>query len=336
MAQSVTNEINTTPQTRVTRPISSLASSTLTLYQQASKYNECNGYKKCFCILRLLFSLKYHTLLKPTTNETSKSVFIEFMSDVYGSQILDDFHHLTHIHGQDIKSIMDYAITKCKCDECDMAQCQFSDRHYGVNNENGTKSDTKFNFYLDIISSLHFYIHHLSHAGFRFIENKENMDYKQDDDEISNEEYYDFEFAKRQKMISTKHQRTARFNRLSSKYTNKFTISSNNDDNDRLKQKEIMENGETYLDELFDHLMKMKITNTTISKLKKYIVCEEFDTESINMDIIGSNDNKNVGNIEININDAKCLNVIKHKFNTSRSMFFFIFFCFLCFNLYIF
>ena len=43
-------------------------------------------------------------------------------------------------------------------------------------NNNMDISDPKFNFYIDIVDSLHFYIHHLYNTGFRLLPGSNDKD----------------------------------------------------------------------------------------------------------------------------------------------------------------
>ena len=72
--------------------------------------------------------------------------------------------------------------------------------------------------------------------------------------------------------------------------------------------------------------MDINIKNETIKKLKKYIFLQEFDTESVNIDIQINNGN---ANIDKNINDKQCIHAIITKFDKSRRMFFILFLVFI-------
>ena len=155
-------------------------------------------------------------------------------------------------------------------------------------------------------------------AGLRFTPNEESVDYKQDEDcdshEMQNDEDYDFEFAKRRKMIQSTRTRTARFTRISS---NKFTISSYDAKEESVIEQEQIKDGMTYLDEVYEYLSSVGIKTDIISKLREYIFCEEFDTDSVNFDVCV---NHGKGNIANNVKDRSCLNAIKNKFNKSNRM----------------
>ena len=79
------------------------------IFSNQSQANDgCNDYKSCISIQRLLIALKYYTLLKPQQNIEKEEIFIEFMQDVYKEQVIDDLYHFTHIHGGELKKIMEY------------------------------------------------------------------------------------------------------------------------------------------------------------------------------------------------------------------------------------
>ena len=172
MDNSQPSKINSKPSAKSESTSSNDSPIDLSIFKQESSSNECSDYQTCLCVTRLLSTLKYYTLLKPHDNEQGKSILNEFMCNIYNTKILDDIHHLTHIHGQQIKEIMDYSMNKYKQQQCDLDQCKYSDRHYRVNGENRSESDKTYNFYIDTLDSLHFYINHMYHAGFRFYEKK--------------------------------------------------------------------------------------------------------------------------------------------------------------------
>ena len=58
------------------------------------------------------------------------------MCEIYNTQILDDFHHLTHIHGENIRDTKHFTSQGCKENNCNLDECKFADRHYRINTEN--------------------------------------------------------------------------------------------------------------------------------------------------------------------------------------------------------
>ena len=279
---------------------------------------KCNDYKKCSSISRLLSSLNYFTSLNPKINVEYQSKFTEFMTDVYNKLILDDFHHLIHLHGHNIQEIVQYSlsINQYQYTQCDLDQCQFSNRHYRINDENEAELDMKFNFYVDVLDSLHFYSHHLYDTGFRTKYDNDPVDDNKENGKTKWDEcLYDEEFAKRRKIIWSTNGKTARFNNISSNGGQKFTISKHIDQQENIKNEEI-KSSDTYLDSTYEYLSAIGIKIEAINSLKQYVVSEEFDTESVGIDIEITN-----GNIAANVNDEQCINSIINKFRESRRMF---------------
>ena len=77
--------------------------------------------------------------------------------------MLDDFTHFIKYHQTKLSEIAKYSKNYYKIPECNIDECQYSSRHYRVNNDNDHKQsavdiDPNLRFYGDIIDSFHFYI----------------------------------------------------------------------------------------------------------------------------------------------------------------------------------
>ena len=141
-------------------------------------------FNECVVIKRLLNSLTYYThLLNTSKNNDHYAKFNHFMGTIYKNQALDDYYHLHKFHQDQIETIMGLAIKSYKLTDCKLSDCKCSDRHYRVNS---TKVDSqsqlqckitdndekaKFEWYQEVMDSLHFYIFHLFDAGLRIRSN---------------------------------------------------------------------------------------------------------------------------------------------------------------------
>ena len=128
-------------------------------------------------------------------------------------------------------------------------------------------------------------------------------------------EYFDINFSRLIKQNKRTRDAVNRFSRLSD---NKFNISV--DDKDNLKQQiDDNEDGKTYLDTLYSHLNSKSVKDTLISTLKQIIIQEEYDTESLDIDVEIF---KNCGtsNIAIELKNDDVVNKLVKYFETSKSM----------------
>ena len=168
------------------------------------------------------------------------------------------------------------------------------------------------------MDSFHHYLLHLFQCGFRITKANDNGN----DDDPSDHDYdvcYDPEFARINNIISSTQSSTERFNRVSS--GDKFNIEASdaaqsmyyddNDDGDNI----------TYSDTVYQHLHVQKIKEDVIVRLETFLNAEEYDTESIGLDLKIFN-----GNIyQHMINDEQCMDAIMYIFNQSQRMFDFTF-----------
>ena len=169
------------------------------------------------------------------------------------------------------------------------------------------------------MDSLHFYIYHLEESGLRYAIEKEDSDDDLGDDSKKEEmhEYFDINFSRLIKQNKRTRDAVNRFSRL---YDNKFNISVDNKDIDNHYDcDDDKEDTETYLDALYSHLNNKSIKDSIIWTLKKIIICEEYDTESLDIDIEIF---KNCGtsNIALELKNDHVVNEIVEYFQTSKSM----------------
>jgi len=286
--------------------------------------SDCTDYKSCIAINRLLACLKNYKALKLESSINNENIFSNFMNTVYKHDLLiEDFYHLMKNHDKEI-----YYIMKNINHQCDIDKCLSSSRHYRVYNNNNdntsiSEDDSHLNIYCDTLDSLHVYLIHSHEMGMRIITKQQQDDH---DDDITFEEekkdendWYDPEFARYQNIISSKRKKTNRFKRIGG--GNKFKIqigheSHHNEEDDKIENED-NEDGITYLDAVIIHLKKQTVKQEVILKLIKYLQSEQYETDSIDLDLSLT---VNGGNIaKYMINDEECLKHMTNMFNKSRS-----------------
>ena len=203
----------------------------LSVFKEENDGQCCKSdHTNCTSIRRLLAALKYFSVLNITNNRNRCDIFNDFINDVYGRQLLDDYTHLLNEHSQELQKIHASIINTKQFSKCEIKTCHFTSRHQGsghqeidANNINGETLDTKLNFYKQTMDSLHFYLFHCFDAGLRTMKHDDNETKTDDDDNKNNFEYFDAEFSRINKMISERKHITNSFNRFKTKNT-KFSI----------------------------------------------------------------------------------------------------------------
>ena len=70
----------------------------------------------------------------------------------------------------------------------------------------------------------------------------------------------------------------------------------------------------TYLDEIYPRLTEFDVNEEVIGRLANYVKVENFDTESMNIDLLIDH-----GNVESAVRDSKCVNSVKEIFRQATS-----------------
>ena len=85
----------------------------LSIFQNIQQQPDENhhDFRTNISIRRLLCALKYYTMLDVIGNEQDQDKFIHFIKEIYTTQILDDYYHLTKFYNDDLEDIMEYAKT---------------------------------------------------------------------------------------------------------------------------------------------------------------------------------------------------------------------------------
>ena len=64
--------------------------------------------------------MKYYSILNIVNNKKHQDIFNDFINDIYGHQLLDDYTHLLNEHGQELQEIHESIINNkilSKCEE---------------------------------------------------------------------------------------------------------------------------------------------------------------------------------------------------------------------------
>ena len=283
----------------------------------------CNSssFKTCPAIIRLLSALNYYSSLSVNTNSDDQQIFLHFMDQVYSTQILDDYHHLTKHHQQNdqLLGIAKYAIDQGPSKACNIDECSFSTRHYRnreketVHYKSPIDVDSKLNFYIETMDSLHFYIFHLYDVSLRFTDDK-NEETQDENMSMDNNDYFDQEFSRKCKISSSTRNASARFDRINDN-SSKFNINADNNNEPNINS-ENDEQGFTYLDAVFNHLSSVKeIENGHINRLYVYLQEEDYCTESVGDDLLINN-----GNICQFMSNKTCFDALSAIFQKSQCM----------------
>ena len=236
----------------------------------------CRNYKKCVAITRLAAVLKFYSHADIINDQRDCNYFTELMNTIYHQQFLDDYHHLIKRHKDEIEEINEYFIREKSMINCSLPLCQYNSRHHRSkhNKQEINQFDRKLTKYTDTLDSLHFYIFHLFDFGLRSTKQQKQeiteTDHEKKDTEQDN--YYDKAFAKMNERVQATRNITSSFDRFKTDFS-KFNISD--DDNKSI----------TKLDKMYEYLSTTNISSVDMEYLQQLVETEEFDTESIELDI---------------------------------------------------
>ena len=286
----------------------------MTIYSNVDiSSNLCKDSTSCKSVNRILLSLKYYNLLKPRQLLDNESIFSQFVMNIYKYHIFDDFNHMTHEHGQDIHQIMNIAVKHFNLPFCDLNDCNSSSRHYRVDDNEDNGISPNLLIYYNVLDSIHYYIFHLFQAGFRF-PNEQGIESGNESNRKKNG-HYDGVFARRVRTVANTRNVTQRFARVSPSLGGKYCIINSK----KYEEKEtttIAQN--TYLDSIYFHLLRQQVNIKVIAKLRHYLLVEEYDTESVDLDL--RLNLANIGNIAIFVGNQECMNAVLSQFDQSRRM----------------
>ena len=314
-----------------------------------------NSISECDYLNRIFNALKYYSLLK-TTSEQQDSLRHFANDIYNHQAFIEDLQHLMKVHGDQIQDIIQHTTDQNILDPCAVDMCSHSDRHYRISNDESKPNitdniDSSLNIYLDIMDEAHYFIFHLFHTGLRVAKPEDECIADEgDEDEMRILNCYDHEFARINKVISSTKRSTQRFDRVTegNKYQLEFegapsiikgTSSADFNsiiqvgNNIMIKQLYVPEDDpfmgdETwrdkereyigFMDQILLNMIKSErnIPKTSITRLRVFLNDEEYDTESIDIDLTmyiaktGA-----IGNIATYMNEhPKCLQYFSHFF----------------------
>eukprot|EP01084_Bolivina_argentea_P288351 494886_1 len=239
---------------------------------------------RCTCLRRIIYSLQYYQLLQ-SSKSNGKDLFIQFCKTKYLSQCVDDYIHFICKHSNigtinkiTIDAENNHDLQRCQViKSCCQTQRHFRNRSiekHNINNE-------KYNFYIDMFDGLHFYLFHLTDFALRVdIKHVNHQIYNEDnkDDDIFYLNCIDKNIHYISQQIEFKRQQYQQyFHRLEYVNESKFVIQQFN-------AKEGLQ--DTFLDSMFQYMATSDVIDSkNLNELWEYVFFEEFDTDSIEMDI---------------------------------------------------
>lgn len=280
-------------------------------------------HKKCPSIIRLSVALKYYEKLEIMNNHSHQQIFTNFISAVY-SNFLNDIVHFHTKHGHQIEEIHNDFITDQGFGQCQIRDCLFTSRHHQPSelskSHSQPSSPTKFDFYKQVMDTLHFYIFHMFHAGLRSVTSTiRNEETKEDNKMMS--KYFDPQLSRMRQSLSITNRNTELFERFTRGKNSKFTIETECDGkyDDCIQDTDDEFDGyvETYLENIFLHLESNRIDPTIIGILIDFVQNENYDTEAVSMDLYNTVNNCNISRC---VGDLECVRIIAEYMKSAESM----------------
>ena len=168
-----------------------------------------------------------------------------------------------------------------------------------------------------LFDGIHHFLFHVFQCGLRDIGDIESDQGIEEDFKGRGDEYHDGRFAKMSARITATRDNTQRFDRMNG--TNKFNINAGNDN--PIDINDGNHDHETYLDSLYVNLDNIGIEEKVIENLANYILNEQFESETIDLDL----QILPKGNIENEIKDWKSIWAIKEMFEKTTGMLLYIY-----------
>ena len=294
----------------------STASVDLTIFKNQQHHQCINSeiHLQCPSLLRLSFALKYYALLNPNNNPQYQDTFTHFATSIY-QKLLDDYIHFINHHQHQIEDIQNEFLQNKGFTRCNITNCHYAFRHHHVHQTQTTLNDDdnndKFTFFAGTMDSIHYYIFHIFDVGLR---SPALLSSTKDTTKTSpgKNEFFDYEFAEIRERINANRSNTNLFKRFKRSINDsKFNINIQYDHH-KINETELniieQEPGVTFLDSIYQHLQKCNIDNGVINNLKELIDSEQFDTESVSIDIDDYGQN---GNISTEIKNKQCIATIR-------------------------
>eukprot|EP01084_Bolivina_argentea_P131536 232158_1 len=114
----------------------------------------------CLCCVRIVHIMQYYQSLN-VHNQSDQQNMIILCNDVY-TALLNDYIHMIQNHKEQHKDIFNMLQATCAIDKCSRII-----RHYRFENQQIEEPDDKFEFYRDVLDSMHCYLYHLQDVVFQ-------------------------------------------------------------------------------------------------------------------------------------------------------------------------
>ena len=228
----------------------------------------------CIPLQRLIKCLEYYQSLNVIKNKENHKIFEKFICEIY-TEYLNDFNHLMTIHNNQIYEINQILLKLNTFNKCDDKSCSFTSSHYTalqIEDKSEISGDYKYEFFKQSIDSLHFYLFHLFSFGLR----SHNADVadshyeeKSKGKEISSSIYSDtnhLHHSIRHRQLALSSFAPFKTNRYSKFSMNIYDTTSNT----------------TFTDQLLYVTLQ---NEHGIDNLVDFIISEDYDTDSLKMDV---------------------------------------------------
>ena len=266
--------------------------SSMTQYNCSSHGND--PINECDSIKRLLSLLDMYSHLDVINNTAHQNMFMQQMDDNEECKgFLNDYIHFISDHGHQLELINE------SMDPCDIYKCKCVSRHYTRNESPNTTeqiNDTNelLNFYISIMDSMHIFVFHLFDVGLRV---RSTSPIESNEDESQDEQFSRICFQ-----VNACREISKSFRRFRSNSKFKFTTGS-------------AANTKLFLDVLMLTLVEKETSSDIITKLQNFIGIEDYDTDSIQMDI-----EDNIGNIQNEIGDRTIMSTMTQFIMSNKRM----------------
>ena len=160
---------------------------------------------------------------------------VKFVKEEY-VQLLDDFIHIIDKHNDSIQleKIFEIMVEKYDMEHCQILNCSMAIRHQRDRRKDnqeqmilfdGSRLDSEYVFYRDLMDQIHCYLYHLYDTGLRV-----KIDYDEKQQNIMHESDVDYTFLKIKQVVHQTKVAIKQSNRFNDKKyeSNKFSLSSFN------------------------------------------------------------------------------------------------------------
>eukprot|EP01083_Nonionella_stella_P063988 166363_1 len=236
--------------------------------KKGARCEHVDNVMKCLC---------FYQSLDIENNVSDRDEMVRTLNDRCKA-FLDDYVHMILNHSHEIEAIYHIILSMPNMNECELSNCAFSMRHHRDREKEANDIDARLEkevtFWRDTMDACHCYVYHLYDFGLRI----KTDDIKTDtDDCVSN---FDASFAAisehmkaiKRKLGTLKHFKFTRYD------SNKFAL------NVQIYDELLASSKCTFMDELYKYMTKY-LNNKKISRIQTQLDAEEYDSESIKLDI---------------------------------------------------